>query len=269
MKDTFKCSPSTLKQVLTLSNLSSYASFWQGILELWPISKWFAKTQYSSEGIKQSECLYPWIEKDLWTNVFYITGYGSPMHFGLKNTASGTKHKYIHWELNSELQKAQKNKTSVCSKQCSTQTQKGFPQTLQDGSQLEGFNIPPAKLVLNSCGKHQQEDAKESETPLSQGAYCFARSKISWVKTGGFKCELHLTTQYCNKPRTSTAQKPSFHLSAAQGPDGCLFLPSGSCNQTSHHLLPRAIRPHCVSTMGSLNKQLWDTADSPHPSASY
>lgn len=88
-------------------------------------------------------------------------------------------------------------------------------------------------------------------------------------RTGGFKCELQFTTHYSSKPRTSTAQKPTFHLSAAQGPDGWLFLPSGSCNQTSHHLLPRATRPHCVSSTGKLNKQLWDTADSHHPSASY
>ena len=95
------------------------------------------------------------------------------------------------------------------------------------------------------------------------------RVKYPGSRTVGFKCELQFTTHYSSKPRTSTAQKTTLHLSAAQGPDGGLFLPSVSCNQTSRHLLPWATRPHCVSTTSKLNKQLWDAADRHHPSARY
>lgn len=93
--------------------------------------------------------------------------------------------------------------------------------------------------------------------------------KYPGSRTEGFKCELQFTTHYSSKPRTSTARKPTFHLSAAQGPDGWLFLPLASCNQTSRHLLPWATRPHCISTTGKLKKQLWDTVDSHHHSESY
>lgn len=75
------------------------------------------------------------------------------MHFGLKNTASGTKHTQIH-SVRAELKAAEgpKNKKSIWFKYSSIPTH-SLKISKMRSSWKVSTNIPTAKLVLNSGRK--------------------------------------------------------------------------------------------------------------------
>lgn len=145
-------------------------------------------------------------------NVFHITGYKSPMHFGLKNTASGTKYKQIH-PVRVELKAAEgprNKKVFGLSTSVSAVKTHSLKISKTRSSWKVSTNIPTAKLALNNWGNASAGGHKGILKPPFPKVVCDVSSTLAL-------CMLNSNiSKHLNHRLTTLSPQLSFKSSATQ-----------------------------------------------------